>query len=319
MKTILGTMTFSDQVDRDNSAAMIGAFREAGHVELDSAFAYNEGKTETLLGELRQDGVLDQCSIATKVNPWNDEGLSPDSVDHQFSTSLSRMQCSQVDLLYLHAPDLDTPIEDTLAAIHRYREQNRFLRFGLSNYAAWQVAEIMELCRKNGWMQPTVYQGMYNALTRDVEKELFACLTNYDIGFYVYNPLAGGLLSGKHLSFEGKPMEGRFASNDQYLDRYWKADYFSVINRWAEVCKKDGIAPAAAAIRWLRHHSDLASTDIENGGSQSHGLILGASSISHLQQNLDACKQDALPQAIVDALDEGWETVRPSCIKYFRP
>ena len=106
-------------------------------------------------------------------------------------------------------------------------QQGKFRHFGLSNFAAWQVAEVVELCRRHGWMEPEVYQGMYNALTRDVERELFPCLRNYGMRFYAYNPLAGGLLTGKHLSMEQIPEDGRFNRERGYLDRYWKQDYFA--------------------------------------------------------------------------------------------
>ena len=81
---------------------------------------------------------------------------------------LERLGSDSIDLLYLHSPDLDTPIEQTLAACFELFQQGKFRHFGLSNFAAWQVAEVVELCRRHGWMEPEVYQGMYNALTRDV-------------------------------------------------------------------------------------------------------------------------------------------------------
>ncbi len=319
MKAILGTMTFGSQVNISDSAEMVKLFREASHHELDTAFVYNKGDTEKLLGELQEQGVLDNTYLAGKVNPNNDDGLSPVAVDHQLQTSLKRVKREQFDLLYLHSPDLQTPIEDTLAAVQRHFEAGRFRHFGLSNYASWQVAEIAEICKARGYVQPTVYQGMYNALTRDVERELFPCLANYDIGFYVYNPLAGGMLSGKHTTFDAAPPEGRFSNNKSYLPRYWKQSYFDVIKQWVQVCEQHGISPPGAAIRWLRHHSDLTATDTENGGKQDHGVVLGASSINHLKQNLEAFNEGPLPDDIVNALDQGWEQIRPNCIKYFRP
>lgn len=312
MQTILGTMTFSDQVDEVTAATMIREFREAGHTELDTAFVYNNGKTEELLGVLNQQGVLGDSYIAGKINPRDRAGLTPAAVTEQLTTSLTRLGKDSLDLLYLHMPDLNTPITDTLQEVFKHFQAGKFRHFGLSNYAAWQVAEIAELCRKNGWMEPVVYQGMYNALTRDVERELFPCLKNYDMKFYVYNPLAGGMLTGKHQSLNEKPDSGRFATFDGYPDRYWKAEYFSVINQFVEACKAEDIAPASAAIRWLNHHSDLA-------GDNDHGIIIGASSIGHLQQNLQACTEGRLPDSIVSALNAGWESVRPACIKYFRP
>jgi len=313
MQIILGTMTFSDQVDHDTAKTMIGEFHDAGHRQLDTAFVYNKGKTEELLGALNAEGILNDSQIAGKANPRGGNGLTPDSVNAQLATSLQRLGKDSLDLFYLHMPDLDTPIADTLAAVQDNYAAGKFKRFGLSNYAAWQVAEIVELCRHHGWVEPTVYQGMYNALTRDVERELLPCLANYGMQFYVYNPLAGGMLTGKHQRVEAEPEAGRFATFEGYQERYWKPDYFRVVDLFVKACKSAEITPAAAAIRWLVHHSDISTGNVE------HGLILGASSITHFKQNLSACDEGPLPDSVITALDNGWEEVRPACIKYFRP
>ena len=306
-------MTFSDQVDQSIAAQMISTFRSSAGVEVDTAYVYNKGHTEKLLGVLNEEGVLSGLMIAGKANPWRDDGLSAKSVKHQLSTSLSRLNTSSLDLFYLHAPDLNVPIVDTLSAVSQLYAEGKFKRFGLSNYAAWQVAEIVEICQKEGWPQPKVYQGMYNALTRDVERELFACLRNYNIAFYVYNPLAGGMLSGKHQNIDSMPNDGRFATFNGYQERYWTPSYFNAINNITAICQANAIAPSDAALRWLLHHSALASSWAE------HGVIVGASSFAHLEQNLTAMQGAELPPAVVDAYDEAWEIVRPSCIKYFRP
>ena len=323
MKIILGTMTFSGQVDIDTASQMVQSFKATGHQELDTAFVYNQGQTEVLLGQLQQRGELADTLLASKANPAAPGGLSAASIELQLDTSLERLGGRSLDLYYLHMPDLAVPVCESLAAIARLHEQGKFQRFGLSNYAAWQVAEIVEICRSEGWIEPTVYQGMYNALTRDVERELFPCLNNYGISFYAYNPLAGGLLSGKHQSVDALPTEGRFASFDGYQSRYWKPAYFDVVNHIAGKCRAEGIEPAAAALRWLQHHSALNASGTANVSDQSaeqqHGIIIGASSMKHFDQNLQACAATTLPASLIDAFDDGWEQVRPACIKYFRP
>jgi len=225
MKAILGTMTFGDQVDHDVAAGMV--------------YVYVAGATEKLLGDLNQRGDLTDCEIATKVNP-KEGGLTPESIDHQLSASLQRMSVDAVDLLYLHQPDLDTPILTTLQALDKHYQAGR---------------------------KPTVYQGMYNALTRDVERELFLCLDNFEIAFYVYNPLAGGMLTGKHLNVSDTPADGRFSGNEEYQKRYWKSDYFAAVSDFKQSCQSEGIDPAAAALRWLVHHSGLKS-------NKADGIIL---------------------------------------------
>ncbi|ASJ71029.1 aldo/keto reductase family protein [Granulosicoccus antarcticus] len=282
----------------------------------------SKGQTETLLGKLQQRGELAGTMMASKANPSAPGGLSPTSINEQLSTSLERLNMSSLDLYYLHSPDLDVPIRDSLRAVASLHWQGKFVRFGLSNYAAWQVAEIVEICRAEEWIQPTVYQGMYNALTRDVERELFPCLSNYGIAFHAYNPLAGGLLSGKYQTVDSLPTSGRFASANGYQNRYWKPAYFDVINRMTELSRAEGIEPAVAAIRWLRHHSELATLDralAQQSAGLQHGIILGASSMQHFEQNMQATTEGSLPADLVEAFEEGWEQVRPACIKYFRP
>lgn len=304
-------MTFSDQVNRTDSASMIDAFCQAGHNELDTAYVYCGGETEKLLGELNKANGLQGCNIATKVNP-KEGGLTAESVDHQLTTSLARMALDSIDLVYLHQPDLDTPISDTLEALNRHHQNGRFKRFGLSNYAAWQVAEIAGICQQRGYLMPTVYQGMYNAITRDVERELFQCLQHFDIAFYVYNPLAGGLLTGKHANIQQLPDDGRFSTNAEYQKRYWTSCYFDAVSKFTTVCTAENIAPAAAALRWLSHHSRLDK-------NKGDGVIIGASSIANFKHNLSALTEGPLPATVVEALDEAWEISRPECVKYFRP
>ena len=311
MKIILGTMTFSDQVNERDSLRMTGLFADQGGYELDTAYQYNQGNTERLLGKILDGKGENKFRIATKVNPWDGDGLKPDEVRNQFNTSLQRLQMEAVDLLYLHSPDIQTPIEDTLSVCAEFYQQDKFKRFGLSNFAAWQVAEVVEICRHKRWMIPVVYQGMYNALTRDVERELFDCLRNYDMSFYVYNPLAGGLLTGKHKALFESPPPGRFEYSDSYRGRYWKAEYFEALSRFTQICTQHQITPTDAALRWLVHHSRLSD-------AQGDGIILGASRLNHLQDNMAAVKGGPLPEEIIRVLDQGWELTRSNVMKYFR-
>ena len=312
MKQILGTMTFGDQVDAAGAGQLIREFVSRGNIELDTAHIYGEGRTETMLGELLPTIEHDKLVLASKVNPWNDDGLQPAQVKKQMAEILQRLGTDHIDLLYLHSPDLETPVRKTLEACFELYQQGKFRHFGLSNYASWQVAEVVEICRQEGWMQPVVYQGMYNALTRDVERELFPCLRNYGMHFYAYNPLAGGLLTGKHLSMDKIPDSGRFEVERGYLDRYWKQDYFQVLQELQTVSLELQLAPVNIALSWLVNHSML---DQEQGD----GIILGASKIDHLTQNMAACDQAPLDQALLEILDRGWEIIKPNCFRYFRP
>lgn len=312
MKTVLGTMTFSDQVDAIAAQTMLRRFTTTGEIELDTAYQYNKGLTETLLGELIPPDQRGNLFIASKVNPWNDQGLKPAQVKKQLDESLQRLNTNYLDLLYLHSPDLETPVEQTLSACFEAYQQGKFKTFGLSNFSAWQVAEVVEKCRQHGWMVPTVYQGMYNALTRDVEKELFACLRNYNISFYAYNPLAGGMLTGKHQAIEQIPDSGRFVKRYNYQGRYWKREYFDVLQELGKRSNELGLTPVEVAMSWLVNHSMMDA-------ARGDAIILGASKPEQLDENLLAVKALPLDQAVLDILDRGWEIIRPDCFKYFRP
>lgn len=312
MKSVLGTMTFGGQVDEAGARAIIDAFVAAGHDHLDTAYIYCDGKTESMLGRLISPPQRGRLHLATKAYPLEDGGLSAASVESQLDTSLKRLNTDGVDLFYLHSPDLDTPIGDTLEACRRLHGAGKFKALGLSNYAAWQVAEIAEWCESKGWLRPEVYQGMYNALTRDVERELFPCLRNYGIAFYAYNPLAGGLLTGKHSAQDASHGGGRFARQQNYRERYWGSAYFEAVESVKQACVERGIALVDAALRWLTHHSLMSA---EAGDA----VILGATRLDHLEANLRAMQQGPLPDPVVEAFDEGWRITRPVCIKYFRP
>ena len=312
MKQILGTMTFGDQVNQDTAQSMLDVFLASGKHELDTAYEYCDGRTEEMLGVLLPPTKRKGVYIASKVNPWNDEGLQPEGIRKQFAEILQRLGRDNIDLLYLHSPDLETPVVETLECCFELYQQGKFRDFGLSNYSSWQVAEVVEICRRNGWMEPTVYQGMYNALTRDVERELFPCLRNYGISFNAYNPLAGGLLTGKYGSLDDSPDSGRFSDKKTYKGRYWKQDYFEVLQKLGVACKEHGLTPTQAAMSWLVNHSLLDS-------EQGDGIILGVSKIEHLKANMAACKHAPLDQAILDILDQGWEIIKPNCFRYFRP
>lgn len=312
MKTILGTMTFGEQVDKANARQMIEIFLSAEHTDLDTAYIYCGGETEKILGQLITPERREEINLATKAHPSENEGLSPHGVTRQLEASLARLKTEYVDLFYLHSPDPSTPITDTLQACWRLHQSGKFKDFGLSNYAAWQVSEIYHICAQNGWMKPVVYQGMYNALTRDVERELFPCLRSYGIKFYAYNPLAGGLLTGKHPGFSETAEAGRFKLQQTYRDRYWDELYFQAVAKVVKACNMYETAPANAALRWLTYHSCLSRRD-------GDGIILGASKVEQLERNLGILNEGSLEQEVVEAFDRGWEICRSACSKYFRP
>jgi len=311
IKLILGTMTFGPQVDTEGSRAMVQRFLEAGHHEVDTAYVYNEGETERILGSILKVTPENSLVLGTKVNPRITGKLDGAAVTMQLNESLHRLGRDSVDLLYLHLPDAHTPIEETLKACDNLHEQGKFTELGLSNFPAWMVVDIWHLCKENGWPKPSVYQGLYNGLSRNVESELFPALRRLGMRFYAFNPLAGGMLTGKHIHYDDNPMSGRFARLQSYRNRYWKKSYFDAVSVLTSRCREVGIEPVEAAFRWLAFHSLL---DPHEGD----GIIIGASSMNQLEQNLSAVAKGALSETVVSAFSAAWEEAKPDSPDYFR-
>ncbi|XP_036034977.1 aflatoxin B1 aldehyde reductase member 3-like [Onychomys torridus] len=320
--TVLGAMEIGSSLDVTSSSAVVRAFLQRGHTEIDTAYVYADGQSESILGDLGLGLDHKDCKvkIATKSIPILGTSRTLDNIRFQLETSLKRLQCPRVDLFYLHVPDHSTPIEETLQTCHQLYQEGKFVEFGLSNYASWEVAEICTLCKKNGWIMPTVYQGMYNATTRQVEKELLPCLRHFGLRFYAYTPLAGGLLTGRYkyeIEDEMQPLSRLFGKkwDHFYRDWFWKEDHFKGIDLVKEALQATygSSAPSmtSAALRWMYHHSQLQA-------SQGDAVILGMSSLEQLEQNLAATEEGPLEPAVVDAFNQAWNLVAHECPNYFR-
>jgi aflatoxin B1 aldehyde reductase len=353
MRVILGTMTIGGQADAAVGAAMLDGHAAAvapAAVEVDTARMYQmpnrldgsptaaddvDRSTEAVLGALLAGcsaGGSGAVSLATKANPWPewDESLSAPAVRLQLETSLAVLGRESVELFYLHAPDIATPIEETLQAVDDMHKEGKLKEFGLSNFAPWEVMEIYHLCQNAGWVLPTVYQGMYNAVTRRTE-ELFPVLRKCGMRFYAFNLLAGGLLTDKRAaaaaaaataSTAAPPADGgRFDPAQagpmkigvEYTARYWRPSYLEAIANLKVACgaASPPVPIADAAQRWLVHHSQLSA-------AHGDGVIIGASSVAQMEANLAACLHGGpLPVEVVGAFEEAWALTEGSCPTYF--
>lgn len=309
VQLVLGTMTFGESVFAPDVRAFVDAFLDAGYLELDTAYVYNDGTCERLLGEALKD-VKRPYRIATKVNPRISGRLDGEAAYKQVNESLERLQLPCADTVYLHFPDPATPVESVLAAMADLHAQGKYRELGLSNFPAWMVADVWHICDRNGWVKPTVYEGMYNPLTRTAERELNACLDRFGMRYYAYNPLCGGLLTGRYGKFEDAPSDGRFTHRPGYQNRYWKKSYFDAVDILKAACEKEGITTVEATYRWLAHHSMLRA---ERGDA----VIIGASKLNHLAQNLETMKAGPLGGDMLDAFEQAWKTTRPDSPEYF--
>ncbi|KAG1800853.1 Aldo/keto reductase [Suillus plorans] len=317
LKIVMGAMTFG--VEGSEGArvhelkdveTILDIFQSHGHNEVDTARIYAFGTSEEYLGKINwqnrslimdtkhyphsrmgrptEEGQL--CDHSPEVNPfrflhsvamiiyaWTFKGLRLNLM-----ASLKALNTDKVDMWYLHGPDRTIPYEVTLKAVNELYKEGYFKAFGISNYMSWEVAQIMEICRSNGYIQPTVYQGVYNAIQRTVEPELFSCLRKYGISFYAFSPLAGGFFTGRYINqddqaeagsrFDPGRIQGKFHRN-----RYWNNTYFAAVKLVREVAEAYNLTVPEVALRWISHHSCLSR---ETGDA----VIIGASSAKHTEQ-----------------------------------
>ena len=306
---ILGPMTFGESVFSPDVEAFIHAFLDAGQMELDTAYVYNDGNCERLLGEVLPK-LKRPFRIATKVNPRISGRLDGEAAYKQVNESLERMKLDHVDTVFLHFPDPATPVTDVLSAMADLHAQGKYTELGLSNFPAWMVANVWHICDRNGWVKPTVFEGIYNPLTRKAETELNACLNHFGMRFYAYNPMAGGLLTGRYARFEDAPTDGRFTHRPNYQGRYWKKRYFDAVDVIRTAAERNGFTSIEATYRWLAYHSML-------NGERGDAILIGASKLNHLMQNMAAIQAGPLPQDVVAAFDRAWELTRGDAPEYF--
>ena len=306
---ILGTMTFGESVFSPEVGNFINAFLDAGYDELDTAYVYNDGDCERLLGEVLP-GLDRPYRIATKVNPRISGKLDADAAYKQVNESLERMRIPSVDTVFLHFPDPATPVESVLGAMADLHDQGKFRELGLSNFPAWMVADVWHICDKNGWVKPTVFEGIYNPLTRRAETELNACLDAFGMRFSAYNPLCGGLLTGRYGKYEDAPDDGRFTHRPNYQKRYWKKSFFDAVDLIKNAAGKYGISPIEATYRWMVYHSML-------NGERGDAVLIGASKLSHLIQNMETLKAGPLPEDVITAFEDAWLIAKGDSPEYF--
>jgi aryl-alcohol dehydrogenase-like predicted oxidoreductase len=210
---VLGTMTFGDSVDERTAAQMIDDFLAAGGTGIDTANGYAGGRSESMLARLLGDH-RDQVVLATKVgipHPDADDTppLSIEGIRRCVAGSLHRLDTDHVDLLYLHQPDRATPIGQTLTALQELLDNGDIRAWGVSNFAAWQIAELRYTAADLGIPDPVIAQQIYNVVATRLDDEYAEYASVTSLPTVIYNPLAGGLLTGKHSPREDPPT-GRF-------------------------------------------------------------------------------------------------------------
>jgi aflatoxin B1 aldehyde reductase len=324
LNIVMGAMTFgapgTDGArvhEQKDIEAILDVFLKHGHRELDTARVYCAGTCEEYLGKIDWQGK--GIIMETKLYPMKGREItgshSPEDLRKFLMMSLKALNTDKIEMWYLHGPDRSVPYEVTLKAVDELYREGHFKRFGISNYMSWEVAEMVGICKQHGYIQPTAYQGIYNAIHRGVEPELLPALRKFGIAFYEFNPLAGGFFTDRYTSMDEKPESGsRFDpernQGKNYRNRYWKPAYFDALATIRPVVAAHGLTMAEVALRWISHHSLLRR---EHGDA----VLIGASSLEHIEQNLIDLEKGPLPDEVVAALDTAWESVKPHASNYY--
>jgi aryl-alcohol dehydrogenase-like predicted oxidoreductase len=295
-----GAMPFGSQVDETLARKMVHRCLDAGITRFDTADAYNWGASEEMLGKCI--AGIDGLTISTKVGAQYgaakpESGLFPDWIRSSIDGSLGRLGLETLDTYYLHQPDYRVPIEETMPVFRELLDAGTIRQVGVSNFAAWQVMEIIGC-----GITPTIAQQMWNVITRDLEGEWVPFAQKYGITTLAYNQLAGGLLTGKH-TIDSDATGTRFDGNAMYRNRFWQAGYFQAVEKLKQVADEAGLTLLELSLRWIRDRAD--------------GLLIGATTMEQLEENLAALEGDLSPD-VVDACDAVWSELRGPIPKYNR-
>jgi len=300
----LGTMTFGLQCDEQTSRSILDAAVEGGVTFIDTADVYplggsleTVGRTEEIVGGwLASRGRRDEVVLATKCvgatgpRPW-DRGASRRHVLDAVDASLRRLGTDFVDVYQLHSYDPDTPIDETLSALDHLVRAGKVRYIGCSNFLAYQLARAVGRSEALGLARMDSVQPRYNLLFRQIERELLPLCAEEGIGVIPYNPIAGGMLSGKHRR-EAEPT-GRFAlgrAGRMYQDRYWHDREFDTVEELLPLAKEAGVSLATLAVQWVLAHPAVTSA------------IVGASRPDQLYDHL-AAAGSPLDPALKEQLD----------------
>jgi aryl-alcohol dehydrogenase-like predicted oxidoreductase len=304
-RVCFGTMTFGKPVDQPTADRMIERCMAAGINFFDTANAYQLGGAESMLGHAlrgKRKAVILGTKVQHKMGQGADEGgLSKRAIFRAVDDSLRRLQTDYLDLYYLHQPDYGVPIEESLEAMNALVRQGKIRHIATSNYAAWQVCEMYWIAEKNNYQAPAIAQPMYSLVARGLEQEFLPMAKRLGVSTIAYNPLAGGLLSGKHdlnKVTPGSRFDAAFWGKGLYKDRYWNPQSFHAVEQLKKVAADAGRCLPSLAFNWLLHHT------------ASDGFVLGASRMEQLEENLKACEEGPLSPETVKACDAVWEEFR---------
>jgi aryl-alcohol dehydrogenase-like predicted oxidoreductase len=302
----LGTMTFGNQADEATSFAIMDAAVEGGITFFDTADVYplggaqeDNGETEAIMGRwFAMHGNRESIVLATKCRGRmgrgpNDEGLSRKHVMKACEASLKRLQTDYIDLFQTHSPDAGTPIDETLRALEDLVRSGKVRYIGASNYPAWELADALWTSKLRGIARFESVQPRYNLLFRMIEDELLPLCRAHGVGVISYNPLAGGMLTGRYAGARALQDGSRFTlahgRGEMYRKRYWNDGVHAQVEHLGEVAGKHGRSLTHMALAWVLAQPILTSAIV--GASRPDQLrdSLGAVGVTLSDEERAAC------------------------------
>ncbi len=286
----LGTMTFGREADEAASFSIMDYFIEQGGCFLDTANAYSAGAAESVVGRwLKARRNRDGLVLATKVfgqmgSGPNDAGLSRIHIHRAVEASLARLQTDVIDLYQIHRWDPTVPIEETIGALDDLIRQGKVRYVGCSNVRAYQLQYCLDYARAHALSPFISLQPAYNALNRAIEAELLPLCAQQGIGVMSYNPLAGGMLTGKYRKGAPLPSGARLEAFQFYHDRYYTEQALDIVERFLQEASRRGVTPAQLALAWV-----LADPRISTP-------ILGARNLEQVSDSLKGAEIELTPE-----------------------
>jgi len=256
-RVCLGTMTFGREADEEMSFHIMDRYVELGGNFFDTADAYSAGASEEIVGRwLKKRGARHDIVLATKVHTTmgpgpNDGGLSRLHIQQGVEDSLARLQTDVIDLYQIHRWDPEVPVEETLEALSDLVRAGKVRYIGCSNLTAWQLSKFLYTADLFGLTRFISLQPIYNAINRGIEREVLPLCEDAGLGVIPYNPLAGGMLTGKYKRGEQLPSGARLGAFSAYYDRYYTDMSFDVVEAFVAKAEERGVSPAQLALAWV--------------------------------------------------------------------
>jgi len=294
--------------DDDVLQGFLDYIKKNGINQIDTARRYGMGTTEEMLGSVKADqqGFL----IDTKILPGTPGCLLRENLRESAKKSLEALQVKKVNILYLHAPDRSVPLEDALKSMNELYQEGVFEKLGISNYSAEEVEQVVEICQKNNYVKPSVYQGMYHIFARASEAGLFPILKRENISFYAYSPMAAGLFN--YASKEEISPDSRYGSEGPvgqlYQGYFFKPVMMKALADLDDAAKKANLTKNEIAIRWIFYHSQIKRSD-------NDAVIMGFSKTEQLESNIADVKKGPLEPSLVQLLDKIWMDIKEEAPK----